>query len=189
MLFANLLFANRELRIFEGPDMKVHNGMRPQDIVILLKIAVSSKDWLAKDLSYALNISQSEISESLNRSAQAGLLSADKRILMKNSLLEFLMYGIKYVFPQQPGALVRGMPTAHSAPPLKHLINAGDEYVWPYAEGTSRGQLIEPLYHTVPKACSNDHALYELLALTDALRVGKVREQALAISELKKRIK
>ncbi len=168
--------------------MKVHNGMRPQDIVILLKIAVSPKDWLAKDLSYALKISQSEVSEALNRSAQAGLLSADKRILMKSALLEFLMYGIKYVFPQQPGALVRGMPTAHSAPPLKQLINAGDVYVWPYAEGKLRGQAIEPLYRTVPKACSGDKDLYELLALTDALRVGKVREQNLAINELKKRI-
>jgi len=188
LLFTNLQFANRELQINESLEMKVHNGMRPQDIVILLKIAVSPQDWLAKDLSYALKISQSEISESMNRSAQAGLLSADKRILMKSSLLEFLIYGVKYVFPQQPGTLVRGLPTAHSAQPLKGLVNASDVYVWQYIEGKSRGLSIEPLYRTVPQVCSHDRDLYQLLALTDALRVGKVREQTLAISELKKRI-
>jgi hypothetical protein len=189
MRFANLQFAIRELQIIKGSNMKVHNGMRPQDIVILLKIAISPKEWLAKDLSYSLKISQSEISESLNRSAKAGLLSADKRILMKNSLIEFLVYGIKYVFPQQPGALVRGLPTAHSAPPLQGLVSASDVYVWPYIEGKSRGLSIEPLYRTVPHVCSHDRDIYELLSLTDALRVGKVREQALAVSELKKRIK
>ena len=50
--------------------MKKHNGMRPHDIVILLKIAAKGKtQWFMKDLSYELSISASEISESLNRSA------------------------------------------------------------------------------------------------------------------------
>lgn len=47
--------------------MKKHNGIRPHDIAILLKIA--SKDqqnWYMKDLAYELGISASEISESIN---------------------------------------------------------------------------------------------------------------------------
>lgn len=44
--------------------------------------------------------------------------------------------------------------------------------VWPYAEGNIRGQEIEPLYPSVPKAVKKDPALHELLALVDGIRVG-----------------
>ena len=168
--------------------MKKHSGMRPQDIVILLKIAILPPTWQAKYLASSLRISPSEISESLNRSAIGGLLSNDKKVLMKKSLLEFLEFGLKYVFPQQPGAMVRGLPTSHSAPPLNRLLQQGEIYVWPYALGEIRGQAIEPLYYTVPEVCSHDQKLYELLSLSDALRTGKLREQKLAITELSRRI-
>lgn len=167
--------------------MKKHHGMRPHDIVILLKIA-SKKDhpWLMKDLARELHISPGEISESLERSVFAGLLAADKKHLMKGALLEFLRYGLKYAFPQKPGPLVRGMATAHSADPLNALIQSSEAVVWPWAEGTARGQAVEPLHASAPQACKEDQALYALLALTDALRIGKAREQQLAIDTLKK---
>jgi len=44
------------------------------------------------------------------------------------------------------------------------------------------------LYKTVPEISVKDEKLYELLALTDALRIGKIREQKIAIVELTKRI-
>jgi len=168
--------------------MKKHNGMRPQDVIVLLKLAIIKEGWLAKDLSKSLKISPGEISESLNRSAIAGLLSADKKILMKKAFLEFLEYGLKFVFPQKAGAVLRGIPTAHSAPPLIQLLTADELFVWPYSKGEYRGQAIEPLYKTVPEISMKDEKLYELLALTDALRIGKVREQKIAIEELKRRI-
>jgi predicted transcriptional regulator len=97
--------------------VKRHNGMRPLDIVVLLKIiALEQTDWLKKDLAEWLQISASEVSESLNRSEIAGLVDGTHRSVMRRSLLEFLQFGLRYVFPQQPGALVVGMPTAHSAP-------------------------------------------------------------------------
>ena len=164
--------------------------MRPHDIVVLLKVAAKGKsDWLMKDLARELGISAGEVSESLNRSAEAGLISIDKRILMKLALLDFLKYGLKYVYPQHPGAMVRGLPTAHSAAPLNKHIVSDEIYVWPYAEGTVRGQRIEPLYGSVPAACLKDEKLYALLSLTDALRVGKARERSIAMEELTKRIK
>ena len=169
--------------------MKNHNGIRPQDILILLKIAArKSTPWLMRDLANELYISPSEISESLNRSMLAGLVAADKQKLMTASLLEFLQYGLKYVYPQKPGSIVRGMPTSHSAPPLNKLIKSEEHFVWPYAQGKVLGQGIEPLYKTVPKACEIDSILYELLALTDAIRLGKNRERNLAIIELKERL-
>ena len=65
--------------------MKQHSGMRPHDIVVLLKIAaMGSQSWYMKDLSQELGISASEVSESINRSFIAGLISADKKQLMKH---------------------------------------------------------------------------------------------------------
>ena len=169
--------------------MKKHNGMRPQDPVILLKIAaLGSTPWLMKDLASSLGISQSEITESLNRSVFAGLIAPDKKTLMKQALLEFLDNGLRYVFPQHPGPLVRGVPTAYSAEPLNEVIMASEPVVWPYAEGKVRGQAITPLHPAVPAACLKDPRLYHLLSLTDALRVGRSRERKLAMMELKQRL-
>ena len=111
-------------------------------------------------------------------------------MVMKAALLEFLVHGIKYVFPARPGLLLRGMPTAHSAPPLAgRIISSEDDiYVWPYDNGTVRGQAIFPLYDKVPQAAEKDKALYELLALVDAIRAGQARERTIAASELEKRL-
>ncbi len=169
--------------------MRKHSGMRPQDIVILLKIAAKgTQPWLMKDLSAELGISASEVSESLNRSAIAGLISKDKRRLMKLAILDFLENGLRYVYPQQPGSKVRGVPTAHSAPPLNKEIVSSEPFVWPYGEGSVRGESIEPLHPEVPEACLKDSVFYEFMALCEALRVGRVREKDLAVDELKKRL-
>jgi hypothetical protein len=169
--------------------MKKHNGMRPHDVVVLLKIASKgSVPWMMKDLALELGISQSEVSESLNRSVYAGLIADNKKSVMKSALLEFLEFGLKYMYPQQLGAVVRGMPTAFSAPPLADKIVSDEHVVWPFAEGKARGQAIVPLHPGVPKACLQDSDLYKLLALTDGIRVGKAREKKLAMDELRKRI-
>ncbi|MCE7041790.1 hypothetical protein [Dyadobacter sp. CY312] len=180
--------------------MKDHKGMRPQDIVVLLAIvAIQKKNWAGtgvkfiypiqnKNLAELLNISSAEISASINRSFYAGLIedSPFKQVFMQ-SFLEFLIYGLKYAFPVKPGILVRGIPTAHSAEPLQAKLSFQEEIIWEYAEGNVRGQAIVPLYHTVPEIVGKDKLLYELLALTDSLRIGGARERELAIEELKNR--
>lgn len=169
--------------------MKKHNGMRPHDILILLKIVCfGNKNFYLKDIGQALNISSSEVTESVNRSVYAGLLAEDKKTVMRKALYEFLIYGLAYVFPQKPGAMVPGLPTAHSAPPLEREFKSDEKYVWPDPKGNIRGQQIEPFHSGQVEAAKKDHKLYELLALTDAIRVGKLREKTKAISELKKRI-
>ena len=163
--------------------------MKPQDIVVLLKIvAMGNNNWQQKPLAEALGMSQSEVSQSVARSQYAGLLFGNGKQVMKSALLEFLQYGIAYAFPQKPGAVVRGIATAHAAAPLNKNIDSIESYIWPYAKGNQRGQAIVPLYPSVPEAALKDPKLYELLALTDALRVGKAREKAMAIEELKKRM-
>ncbi len=163
--------------------------MKAQDIVILLKIiAYGDESWRQTSLAESLNMSQSEISQSLLRSKFAGLLDGSGKKVMRLALMDFLQYGLTYVFPQKPGAVVRGIPTSHSAPPLKKEILSDEDYVWPSANGKVRGHSIVPLYPSVVEAAQKDSKLYELLALTDALRVGRARERNIAVQELKKRI-
>ena len=152
--------------------------------------SLGNNHWFLKDLAHSLYISTSEVTESLIRSKIAGLIDNTKRKIFKNSFFEFLIYGLKYVFPAQPGAIVRGIATAHSAKPLSDLIiSEKDIYVWQTPDGELRGQSIEPLYKTVPKAVEKDNKLYEMLALIDAIRVGRSREYNIAVKELSKRIK
>lgn len=168
---------------------KFQYHIKPQDILILLKILSMNRiDWRQVDLAESLDISQSEISQSLVRLKYADLLTDDARNVMRSSLLEFLLHGIKYAFPQKPGAMVRGIPTAHSAPPLKNEILSNENYVWPTATGDVRGFRVDPLYPSIPKAVKNDLKLYEMLALVDAIRIGRAREKKLAEQELKKLI-
>jgi hypothetical protein len=181
--------------------MRKHNGMRPQDVVVILKLIAqrptieentnlkSIVNNQNKTIARNLQMSEAEISESLRRSEYAGLI-ADKvtKKVNQKAFLEFLIYGIKYVFPTHPGAMVRGIPTAHSALPMKDKIVSDEIFVWEYPEGTIRGQAIEPLYHTVPKIVEEDQKLYELLGLVDSIRTGTSRINSIAAKELENRI-
>lgn len=165
--------------------------LKPQDIVTLLKVYnCKGSHWTYSELAKSLDMSSSEVHAALKRCVTSGLYDGEQRRVLKGPLLEFLVHGLKYAFPGQPGALVRGIPTAHSAEPLKSLllVNSDEPYVWAFPSGGVRGQSIEPLYRSVPKAAQNDAELYELLSLIDALRVGRVREQRLAATELSKRL-
>ena len=169
--------------------VQTKNSLKPQDIVILLKvIALGEKPWFPHTIAQDLGMSQSEVSQSLNRSKYAGLIDNARKKVNKIAFNEFLLHGVAYAFPQQPGALVRGMLTAHSAEPLNNIIQSTDKYVWPNAKGLDRGQAIEPLYPTAVEASLKDNELYELLTLVDAIRVGRVREKEMAKRELEKRI-
>lgn len=168
---------------------QLKNSLKPQDIIILLKIiAKGEEQWYHHTIAEELDISQSEVSQSLTRSCYAGLIDSSRKKVNRLALIELLTHAIGYIFPQQPGSIVRGIPTAHSASPLNSIIMSNEKYVWPYAKGNERGQAIEPLYPTVVTAALKDVRLYELLALVDALRVGRVREKELAKKELEKRI-
>lgn len=163
--------------------------MRPQDIVVLLKIiSLDSREWQLKDLARTLYISPSEVSESLNRSKIASLIDFNKTTVNRQNLFEFIEHGLKFVFPQHPGTLSNGVPTAHSHPYMKKHFNSELPFVWPDSRETSRGQIIEPFYKNQIKAIKEDEILYKLLALIDVIRAGKTREIKIAIPELKKHI-
>ena len=101
------------------------------------------------------------------------------------NLAEFSLHGAKYAFPAIKLPLVAGVPTSHSAPAFAGVFAPGStDFVWPHPNGTVRGVGIEPLHPAVPFAAMQDAKLYELLALFDALRVGKARERDMALERL-----
>ena len=169
--------------------------LKPQDVVVLLKlVALGDQPWTFQRLAVELSISQSEVHAAVNRAVAARLMSdasSSSGRPLRPQLLEFLVHGVKYSFPPQRGALTRGLPTGYAAPPLNSQIAGSSEPppVWPYGEGNARGYALAPLYRTVPEAALRDPALYELLALVDAIREGRARERNLAEKALEKRLR
>ena len=183
--------------------------LKPQDIVILLKIlstmTLSKGHPLAEltqnELARRLCISPSEVNAGIKRLLLAGLLSPVIADGPKNKILfkpnrkaceECLISGVKYFFPVQLGAYSRGIATSYAAPILEQHLILGDDPipVWPYGDGDKRGLALEPLYSSVPKSLmqSPDPLFYELLVLVDAIRSGRARERSIAIQLLKEKL-
>ena len=101
------------------------------------------------------------------------------------ALAEFTLHGAKYAFPGVRLPLAVGVPTSHSAPAFAGVFAPGSsDFVWPHPNGSVRGIGVEPLHPSVPFAAMQDEKLYEMLALFDALRVGKARERNMAMERL-----
>jgi hypothetical protein len=165
--------------------------LKPQDVLVLLKLAAHpDRAWSYPALGVELGMSSSEVHAAVRRATASGLLSASNREVNRNALLEFLIHGLKYVFPASRSRLTRGIPTSYAAPPLRNSFRASEDIppVWPDPEGTVRGEGLDPLYKSVARAARADAELYEWLALVDAVRSGRARERELAIKELRSRL-
>ena len=166
-------------------------ALKPQDIVVLAKLLTyeDRRPPLAQ-VAVELTISASEVHAALKRLSRAGLISGAD-VPIRPAAQEFFVHALKYVFPPVTGEVTRGLPTSYAAAPLNREIVGNSELppVWPFAEGTHRGITFEPLYKTVPNAALKDAALYELLALLDAVRGGRARERWLAEKELATRVR
>ena len=167
--------------------------LKPQDLVVCLRLALPDHpdEWTYPELAGWLKLSVSEANAATHRASASRLLTnakgrGSKPRPIRASLLTFLEGGVRFAFYAQPGELVRGVPTAHWAPPLSEHLAASPQslLVWPSAKGEARGQSLTPLYHSVPEAAAEDTSLYAALALVDALRVGRQRERKLAMKEL-----
>jgi hypothetical protein len=157
--------------------------MKPQDILVVLKIMTSGWPGSYALMGLQLGMSPSMAHSAVSRARQQGFLHPLDYAPHRVALAEFLIHGVKYVFPAELGNPTRGIPTSYAAPPLNHEFSCSPEElvpVWPDPDGTMRGSAVKPLYHSVPKAAREDAQLYEWLALVDALRTGRARERELA---------
>lgn len=182
--------------------------MKSQDIYILIKLvcleqsntpASAQSDeqdsrYSVRGLSAASGVSKSEVSASLRRSIEVGMAMQERKSgylkANKQALLEFVVHGLKYVFPAKPAEIVRGLPTGFSAPTLEGKLLSLSDYtlVWPYSHGNAKGQSVQPLFKSVPEAVLQDERLYAYLALVDAIRTGSPREANLAAEMFEKRL-
>src|SRR5258706_16233208 len=128
-------------------------GLKPQDVYVALKIVAGGSSRAPySQLASELVMSPSEVHACVKRAQASYLLHGPSLQNRPNiaALEEFLVHGLKYVFPAERGELTRGVPTSYAAEPLRNMITTGNEPipVWPYEEGKQRGIAFAPLYKT-----------------------------------------
>jgi hypothetical protein len=160
--------------------------LKPQDLLVLLKAAAHPPQrWTYAVLGESLAMSASEAHASVKRAVASGLAVAPARgewSPLRPQLLEFMLHGVRYVWPATAGPVKRGVPTAFGAEPLASRLTVapGEAPVWAHPSGSAKGPTLSPIYRTAPEAALADPALHRLLALLDALRTGRARERTLA---------
>jgi hypothetical protein len=157
--------------------------LKGEDIVLLLKLVNQGPEWTVRSLEQDTTIPRSVVQRSLVRLHVAGLFDPRRRAVHVSQSEEFLVHGLKYVFPGSMGGESRGVPTAWGAKPLVDKLAGGANDVppvWASAVGNVRGPALEPLHPSVVKASQRDPVLGERLALVDALRVGDARVRGVA---------
>ncbi|MDP2418734.1 MAG: hypothetical protein U1D25_02035 [Hydrogenophaga sp.] len=169
-------------------------SLKPQDLAMALKlVCLAGEKVIYTDLARAMHMSQFEAHACMARLGAARLLTdvGGAPALVMPAFRPLLLQGAPYFFPAVRGELTMGFPTAYGVEPLKSKVLFADELppVWPHEDGTTRGAMLLPLYPKLPLAAVQDPALYELLALFDALRIGQARERDLARTLLEERLK
>jgi hypothetical protein len=169
-------------------------SLKPQDLAMALKLVCLAGERMAYvELARAMHMSQFEAHACMARLSAARLLTevGGAPALVMPAFRPLLLQGAPYFFPAVRGEVTMGFPTAHGAEPLKSMLMFADELppVWPHEDGSTRGAMLLPLYPKLPLAALQDPALYELLALFDALRIGQAREREMARGRLEEQLK
>lgn len=114
-------FANCEYTV----DMGMY--LKPQDVLVLLKmVAIGERTWSYAGLAAELGMSASEVHGAVKRITGAQLYFAETAAVFHGNVVEFLISGVRYVFPGEWGSETVGMPTAYAAPPLNELLSLVD---------------------------------------------------------------
>ncbi|HEX2082472.1 MAG TPA: MarR family transcriptional regulator [Xanthomonadaceae bacterium] len=168
--------------------------LKPQELLVLLKVSAHpERKFTFAALAQELAMSAAEVHASVRRAVGAGLANRRGRgdwSPVRSTLQEFLVHGARYAFPAESGPARRGVPTAHGTEPLSKLLRSdADPPVWAHPRGNARGPTISPIYRTTPEAALLDPALHRLLALLDALRIGRSREREMAAKLLTETLK
>jgi len=163
---------------------------KPQDVVVALKLCGQDADKTYAELGRALGMSASETHACVRRLSEARLVEPQTRRVRRENLANFLVHGVPFAFPAAPKDVTRGVPTAWAAPVMQGKFGGADQLapVWPAPDGDVQGTSVQPLYPSVPRAARVDKTLYDLLALVDALRIGRARERQWAEKEIRRRL-
>lgn len=159
--------------------------LRPADVVVAVQLSLNP------GLSYAalanrVELSTGEVHNAVKRLQKSRIVRPGSREVSRNRLQEFLLHGVQYAFPPELGPETRGVPTAHAAPLLAAEFGTDAMIIWPFVDGSERGQSLTPLYPGAPKLKRSNVELYTILTLIDALRIGQSRERKRAAEHLER---
>jgi hypothetical protein len=160
--------------------------LKGHDLLVLLKRAAHpTQAFTYAALGDAVHLGASQVHRSVRRCLIAGLAISTGRgqwQTVRSALVEFAVHGVRYAFPASLGPVKRGIPTSFGTLPLSARINSapGEAPVWAHPKGAVRGPSVSPICSTAPDAALIDPKLHRLLALLDALRMGRARERELA---------
>ena len=165
----------------------MEEDIKNQDIVVLSVLMKKG----AEKLSYSgigknAKISGSEAFAAVKRLREADLVNS-AHCLKRRNVEEFLLHGLRYMFPLKvTGEIANGMPTGFAAPVSSDAFAVcGVVPVWNCRHGDVEGRVCEPIYPTAPEAAAEDSEVYAHLALMDMLRGGRLRERRFAEEKLK----
>lgn len=169
-------------------------SLKPQDLAMAFKLVCLAGERLPYvALGQAMRMSQFEAHACMARLSGARLLTEvnDAPALVMAAFRPMVLQGAAYFFPAVRGEITMGFPTAYAVEPLKSRVLFADEMppVWPHVDGPVRGSALLPLYPKLPLAAVKHPALYELLALFDALRIGQAREREMARKFLEEKLR
>ena len=162
-------------------------SVKSQDIVVL---SVLMKGDVEKPsyqyISKSAKISVSEAHASIRRLYESDLVNLERH-LKKRNVEEFLIHGLRYMFPMKAtGELAYGMPTSYAAPvSADEFAISGNVPVWRSSKGRVLGRSHELIYPTVPDAAAEDPELYDRIAVLDMLRGGRLRERRFAEQKIR----
>ena len=161
--------------------------LRPSDLVVACQLAIAPHEQFTI-LAESTALSVGECHNAVRRLRLARLILADERRPSNEILCRFLIEGASFAFPPIVGAQTIGVPTAHSSPVFRAIVQSTQGFVWPYADGAVRGQSLIPLFPGAPALSEWNQPLYELLTIIDAVRVGTTRVRTLAAELLRERL-
>ena len=161
--------------------------MKNQDIVVLSVLMKKGAETLSySSIGKIAKISVSETFAAVKRLREADLVNSAHGLKRRN-VEEFLLHGLRYMFPLKvTGEIASGMPTGFAAPVSSDAFAVcGVVPIWNCRHGDTEGRVCEPIYPTAPDAAAEDSEVYAHLALMDMLRGGRLRERRFAEEKLK----
>jgi hypothetical protein len=161
--------------------------LRPSDIVVACQLALTPSAQFSA-LAESTGLSTGECHNAVRRLRFARLILPDARRPSIDLLHQFLVEGVPFAFPAMLGAPTVGVPTAHSSPVFRELVESSEGYVWPDADGAARGQSFIPLFPGAANLPSRNAPLYDLLTIIDAVRAGSARIRKIAADLLADRL-
>lgn len=175
--------------------ISIHSG----DIPVALQLALTPLA-LFSALAKSTGRSIGEVHNAISRLQAARIVMRARRAIVVEPLLRFIQWGVPYSFPPVIGGMALGVETARlnwSEAETSSVLGTGtanparsrtSEYVWPSAEGETRGQALAPLYTFAPRLARTNSELCLILSRVDLIRIGGAREGSAAIDAIAEQI-